>query len=81
MKQSVSDWLLDSQPESLSQLAKPAATFSMGTMCPAEKILSEESKLLILTQLYLQLRLEVEDALRAANADLMVTPKVQTHRQ
>ena len=42
-------------------------------LCPPEKVVSDESKLLTLTQLYLELRLEVEHALRAAQADLMVT--------
>jgi hypothetical protein len=44
------------------------------------KLLSDESKVLLLTQLYLELRLNVEQALRAARADITMPPKVQTHR-
>jgi hypothetical protein len=81
MKQSVSDWLLSSKPGSQSQPAKPPATFSTGTMCSAEKIASEEGKLLILTQLYLELQLGVEQAVRAAAADLMMGPTTQNHHR
>jgi hypothetical protein len=80
MKQLVSDWLLNSKPESQSQHGKPPATFSLGTMCTAGKIVSDESKLLILTHLYLELHLGLENALRAAKADLMITPRVTCQR-
>jgi hypothetical protein len=44
------------------------------------KLLSDESKVLLLTELYLELRLNFEQALRAARADMMMAPKAQTHR-
>ena len=43
-------------------------------------LLSDESKLLLLTHLYLELRLNLEDALRAARADIIMTAKAQNHR-
>ena len=45
-----------------------------------QTFLSDESKVLLLTQLYLELRLNFEQALRAARADMMMAPKAQSHR-
>jgi hypothetical protein len=43
-------------------------------------MLSDESRLLLLTHLYLELRLSLKDALRAAQADTIMAPKGQDHR-
>ena len=43
-------------------------------------MLSDESKVLLLAHLYLELRLNAEQALRAARADIMMASKVQSRR-
>jgi hypothetical protein len=73
MKQLISDWLLNTKPEPGVQASLPFAG-----MYP--KMLSDEGKLLLLAQLYLELRLNAEQALRAARADLLITSKAQNRR-
>ena len=43
-------------------------------------MLPDESRLLLLTHLYLELRLSLKDALRAAQADIIMAPKAQNRR-
>jgi hypothetical protein len=76
MKQLISDWLLNTKPEPGVQASQPSLPFA--GMYP--KMLSDEGKLLLLTQLYLELRLNAEQALRAARADLLITSKAQNRR-
>ena len=78
MKQMISDWLLaPKQPELGVQNSAPSPVF-IGNH-PEAKLLSDEGKLLLLTHLYLELRLTLEQALRAAKADIMAA-KAQTNR-
>jgi hypothetical protein len=76
MKQLVSDWLLAPKPEPGVQNSPPSPV-STG-IHPEAKLLSDEGKLLLLTHLYLELRLTLQDALCAAKADIMAA-KAQTH--
>ena len=78
MKQSVSDWLLAPKPEPGVQISPPSPV-STG-IHPEAKLLSDAGKLLLLTHLYLELRLTLEHALCAARADLSMAAKVQNHR-
>ena len=68
MKQLLSDWLLAPKPEPGVRPSPPSPAF-IG-IHPEAKPLSDEGKLLILTYLYLELRLTLEQALCAARADL-----------
>jgi hypothetical protein len=77
MKQSISEWLLTTKRERRAQNS-PSSLDITGTY-PVAKLLSDEGRLLLLTYLYLELRLTLEHALRAAKADL-ITAKAQTHR-
>jgi hypothetical protein len=77
MKQKVSDWLLAPKPEPGVQNSPPSPV-STG-IHPEAKLLSDEGKLLLLTHLYLELRLTLEHALRAARADILAA-KAQTRR-
>jgi hypothetical protein len=75
MKQLISDWVLanDAEPSDQSSLA-------FAGLYADTKLLPDESKVMLLTHLYLELRLNIEQAIRAARADTMMTPKAQTHR-
>ena len=77
MKQKVSDWLLAPKPEPDVQKSPPSPVFT--GIHPEGKLLSDEGKLLLLTHLYLELRLTLEHALRAARADI-IAAKAQSHR-
>jgi hypothetical protein len=77
MKQVISDWLLAPKPEPGVQNSAPSPVF-IG-IHPEAKLLSDEGKLLLLTHLYLELRLTLEQALCAAKADIMAA-KAQTNR-
>ena len=77
MKQMISDWLLAPKPEPGVQNSGSSPVF-IGNQ-PEAKPLSDEGKLLLLTHLYLELRLTSEQALRAAKADIMAA-KAQTNR-
>ena len=77
MKQLISDWLLTRKHEPDVQQAKASVAFT--EIYPEAKLLSGEGKLLLLTHLYLELRLTLEHAVRAAKADSMAT-KAQTRR-
>jgi hypothetical protein len=77
MKQSISEWLLTTKRERRVQNS-PASLNITGTY-PEAKLLSDEGKLLLLTHLYLELRLTLEHALRAARADI-IAAKAQSHR-
>jgi hypothetical protein len=78
MKQLISDWVLAVEPEPGSQTAQSCR--HVAELCPNPKLLSDEGKVLLLTHLYVELRLSVDQALRAARADIMMRPKAQTHR-
>jgi hypothetical protein len=78
MKQLISDWVLAREPELRIQASHPYPTAA--GLSSDENILSNKTKLLLLTHLYLELRLSLKDALRAAWADIMMAPKAQTHR-
>lgn len=78
MKQLISDWVLATKPEPSGQTAQPSPVFP--GISADGKPLSDEIRLLLLTYLYLELRLTVEEALRAARADIMMAPKAQNHR-
>ena len=81
MKQLISDWILANEPEQSGQNTKPCLAFAG---LPAyTKFLSDESKVLLLAHLYLELCLNAEQALRAARADVMTatrSTRAQTHR-
>ena len=78
MKRLISDWVLATKPEPGGQTSQPSPAFA--GIYADRKLLSDETRLLLLTYLYLELRLTVEDALRAARADIMMAPKAQNHR-
>ena len=93
MKQLISDWVLTSEPElrvqaslSLAVHVEPAVGSALtpspaiGGLCADTNMLPDESKLLLLTHLYLELRLNLKDALRAAQADIIMAPKGQNRR-
>ena len=71
MKQLISDWLLTRKHEPDVQQAKASVAFT--EIYPEAKLLSGEGKVLLLTHLYLELRLTLEHAVRAAKADSMAT--------
>jgi hypothetical protein len=73
MKQLISDWVLATKPEPSGQTSQPSLAFA--GIYADEKLLSDESKLLLLVHLYLELRLNLEQALRAAKADLVMASK------
>ena len=77
MKQSISEGLPTAERERRAQNS-PSGQNITGTY-PEAKLLSDEVKLLLLTHLYLELRLTLEPALRAAKADLL-TAKAQSDR-
>lgn len=69
MKLSVSEWLLHPKPEPDVQ---NSPSWSVFTGIDREvKLLSDEGKLLLLTQLYLELTLSLEHAQCAARADIL----------
>jgi hypothetical protein len=78
MKQLISDWLMNTKPEPSVQTRQAPLGFT--GVYPEAKLLSDEGKLLLLTYLYLELRLNLEHALRAASADLTAS-RGQTRRQ
>jgi len=78
MKQLISDWVLAIEAKQSSQT--PQSCLAFAGLSAATKLLSDESKVLLLTHLYLELCLNVEQALRAARADIMMLPKAQTRR-
>jgi hypothetical protein len=72
---------MKSSPFRKNQPDKTSSSFLAFAELHADNtLLSDESKLLLLTRFYLELRLNVEQALLAARADMMLAPKVQTHR-
>ncbi len=77
MKQKFSDWLLAPKPEPDVQKSPPPPVFT--AIHPEPKLPSDGGKLLLLTHLYLELRLPLEHALRAAKADI-VPAKAQPQR-
>ena len=72
MKQRILDWVLTIGPESSDQATQSGQAFA--EQYPNAKLLSDEGKVLLLAHLYLELRLNVEQALRAARADIMMAP-------
>ena len=78
MKQLVPDWVLATEPGPRTQALRPPP--AVAEISADVNLLSEESMLLLLTHLYLELRLNLEDALRAAHADIIMAPKAQNHR-
>jgi hypothetical protein len=89
MKQPILDWVLAIGPGSSNQTTQSGPPFA--GLYPSAKLLSDEGKVLLLAHLYLELRLSVEQALRAARADIMMASlciessvggtKAQTHRR
>ncbi|MBV9873717.1 MAG: hypothetical protein JO025_03225 [Verrucomicrobia bacterium] len=79
MKQQILDWVLTIGPESSEQITQSGQAFA--GLYPSAKLLSDEGKVLLLAHLYLELRLTVEQALRAARADIMMAPRAQTYRR
>jgi len=79
MKQPISDWVLAIEPEPSGQATQSGPAFA--GRYPSAKLLSDEGKVLLLAHLYLELRLNAEQALRAARADIMMAPRAQTHRR
>jgi|GEM_PF-5087188 len=78
MKQLISDWILTPKPESVKAVEPsptPVGTYSEG------KIVSDDGALLLLIYLYLELRLNLEQAIRAAQADLVMAPTGQNPSQ
>jgi hypothetical protein len=69
MKPVISDWLLAPKPEPGVQNSASSPVF-IG-IHPEAKQLSDQRKLVLLTHLYLELRLTLEQALCAAKADIM----------
>ena len=78
MKQPILDWVLAIGPESSNQTRQSGPAFA--GLYPSAKLLSDEGKVLLLAHLYLELRLSVEQALRAARADIMMVPTAQIRR-
>jgi hypothetical protein len=78
MKQRILDWVLAIEPEPSGQTTQCYAAFA--GLYPSARLLSDEGKVLLLAHLYLELRLNAEQALRAARADIMMAPRVQTRR-
>ena len=72
MKQRILDWVLAIEPELGGQT--PQSNPAFAGLYPSGKLLSDEGKVLLLAHLYLELRLNVEQALRAARADIMMVP-------
>jgi hypothetical protein len=72
MKQLMSDWVLAIEPEPSDQTTQSGPAFA--GLYPSAKLLSDGGKVLLLAHLYLELRLNVEQALRAARADIMMAP-------
>ena len=70
MKQLSSDWVLAREPEPGIQASRRSPAVA-GIYADA-KMLSDESKLLLLTHQYMELHLNAQDALRAAQADIMM---------
>lgn len=77
MKQQILDWVLTIGSGSSDQTIQSGQAFA--GLYPGAKLLSDEGKVLLLAHLYLELRLTVEQALRAARADIMMAPRAQTH--
>jgi hypothetical protein len=78
MKQGILDWVLAIDSEPSGQTTQSDAAFAR--LYPSARLLSDEGKLLLLAHLYLELRLNADQALCAARADIMVAPRAQTHR-
>jgi hypothetical protein len=78
MKQLISDWLLTSKLKPSLETLEP--TLNSSETHSAVRIVSENGKLLLLIYLYLELRLNVEQAIRAAEADIRMAPTGQSHR-
>ena len=68
MKQLISDWVLTTELEPRIQTQRPRP--AVAELSADVNMLSDESKLLLLAHLYLELRLNLKDALRAARADI-----------
>ena len=69
MKAFVSDWLLAPKPEPDAPNSPSSSVFT--SLHPETKLLSNERELLLLTQLYLELSLSLEQAQCAARADIL----------
>ena len=78
MEQRLSDWVLAIEPEPSAQTTESSPPFAGQYQCA--KLLSDEGKVLLLAHLYLELSLNVEQALRAARADIMMVPRAQIRR-
>jgi hypothetical protein len=78
MRQRILDWVLAIEAEPSGQTTQSYAAFA--GVYPSAKLLSDEGKVLLLAHLYLELRLNVEQALRAARADIIMAPTAQIHR-
>jgi hypothetical protein len=79
MKQQILDRVLAIEPEPNGQITN--ASQLLAGLHASVKLLSDEGKLLLLTQLYLELGLDVEPALRAARADAKMLPRAQTRHR
>ena len=78
MKQLISDWVLAIEPEPTDQSSQSSPAFA-GPWADT-KLLPDESKVMLLTHLYMELRLNLAQAIGAAQADIMMIPKAQNHR-
>lgn len=78
MKQLISDWVLAIEPEPSDQSSQSSPVFA-GPWADTE-LLPGETKVMLLTHLYLELRLNLVQAIHAARADIMTIPKGQPHR-
>jgi hypothetical protein len=79
MKQRILDWVLTIEPEPSGQIKQSDPAFT--GLYPSARLFSDEGKVLLLAHLYLELCLSAEQALRAAQADLLMTSRAQTHRR
>jgi hypothetical protein len=68
MEQLISGEILASEPAASGQTLRSFQTFA--GLYANTKLLPDESKVLLLTHLYLELRLNRDQALRAARADI-----------
>jgi hypothetical protein len=78
MKQLISDGVLTIEFGQSIQTTQSCLAFA--GLYPDTKLLSDESKVLLLTHFYLELCLNPEQALRAAWADIMAAPRASSHK-
>jgi hypothetical protein len=79
MKPLISDWVLATKPEPGGQTSQPSS--DLPGIYSDGKLPSDEIKFLHLVHLYLELRLNLEQAFRAAKADIAMAPKAPCRRR